>query len=78
MLDRELKELKELRSLLKVAPKKEAKRKPFKGLRIVSMPKKGDSDSKQYKSKQKQRENRAEQKRNNTLACKLQGFKVAA
>jgi len=77
MLEKQLREIQELRSQLKQSPI--VKESPFKskGLKIVAMPLKGDVSTKNYKQREKRRAIKVENKLQTTLAGKLQNFKVA-
>jgi len=77
MLEKQLREIQELRQQLEKSPV--SLESPFKakGLKIVAMPSKRDSSSKEYKHHEKRRAQKANYKLQTTLAGKLQGYKVA-
>ena len=73
MLEKQLREIKELREQLDKSPI--VLESPFKtkGLKIVAMPIKGDKSSREYNQRQQKRQTKI----NTTLTSKLQGYKVA-
>ena len=78
MLEKQLREVRELREQIEQSPV--VLESPFKakGLQIVSMPEKGDNSSREFRKREKRRAQKAQYKLQTTLASKLQGFKVAA
>jgi len=77
MLEKQLKEIQELRAELKQSPITKLSTVKPRGLTIVAMPLKGDNSTKNYKQREKRRAVRVDNKLQTTLAGKLQGYKVA-